>query len=170
MKASAYGMLPQLALIVVRDRAVRQSYKQFLVPRGFVVEEAADGSEALAKAINDPPDIIVTERDLPGLSGDQLCRMLREGRDTWRAPILLLATEALAGDGVREGGAVDAVLMKPCPPEMLFAEMKRVRDRSGDLRARAALARSAARRLVGRSSDMVQAAVRLDRHRSNEPH
>jgi DNA-binding response OmpR family regulator len=160
MTTNSSGMLPQLVLIVVRDQAIRQSYKQFLVPRGFVVEEATDGSEALAKAISDPPDIIVTDRDLRSFTGEQLCLMLKEDRSTRDVPIVILASNAVAGDGTIDGFAAESVLPKPCPPETLLAEMKRVRDRSADLRARARLARSAARRLAAQSSTVTQTALR----------
>jgi two-component system alkaline phosphatase synthesis response regulator PhoP len=162
-------MLPQLVLIVVNDRAIRQSYKQFLVPRGFVVEEAVDGSEALAKAISDPPDIIVTERDLPSFSGEQLCRMLKQDRDTRRVPVVLLADDAVAVDVAVFGFAADSVLTKPCAPETLLAEMKRVADRSAELRAGARLARSAARRRVGPSGDVIQASLRVAAERTKPP-
>jgi DNA-binding response OmpR family regulator len=154
-------MLPQLVLIVVHDRAIRQSYKQFLVPRGFVVDEAADGSEALAKAICDPPDVIVTEWDLPGFSGEQLCLMLQQERDTRRVPVILLANDAVAVDATVSGFAPDSVLITPCAPDTLLAEIKRVGDRSAELRARARLARSAARRLVGPSSGGIRPSLRI---------
>jgi DNA-binding response OmpR family regulator len=155
------GLLPQLVLIAVHDRATRHSYKQFLVPRGFVVEEAADAEEALAKAISDPPDIIIVERELPTFGVDQLCGILKEDRDTRHVPIVLLTNEAVIIDTTAHGSAADSVLTKPCPPETLLVEMKRVGDRSADLRARAKAARSAARRLVGQSSDVVQTARQL---------
>jgi two-component system NtrC family sensor kinase len=157
--------LPQLVLIVACNRETRQTFRQFLVPRGFVVEEAATGSEALAKAISDPPDVIVTETDLPGSSGDELCRMLKQDRDTRGVPIVLLADQPGAGDA--DGSVADATLMKPCPPERLLMEIKRVRERSADLRARARLARSAARRLVRPSTSVVQKVGGLGGDRSN---
>jgi DNA-binding response OmpR family regulator len=161
MNASSTGMLPQLVLIVVHDRATRQSYKQFLVPRGFVVEEAAEGAEALAKAISDPPDIIVIEQDLPSLGVELLCRILKEDRDTRQVPIILLAGEAVIVDTTRQNGAADSVLRKPCTPETLLAEMKRITERSADLRAAARLARTSARRIVAESGDVMQTALRL---------
>jgi DNA-binding response OmpR family regulator len=167
MNATSHGLLPQLVLIVAGDRAARQMFRQFLVPRGFVVEEAGNGSEALAKAISDPPDVIVTERDLPGFSGDQLCRMLKEDRDTRRVPIVLLADGPAGGEDVADSVA-DATLAKPCPPDRLLTEIKLVRDRSADLRDRARPARSAARRLVRRSSNVFEARVLLAGDRSNE--
>jgi len=151
--------LPQLALIVVPDGTTRRQYRQFLVPRGFVVEEATEGSEALAKAICDPPDIIITERELPDLAGDHLCQLFREDRDTRLVPIVLLINHADIGT-VSADSVADSVLLKPCAPDTLFAEMKRVRDQSVELRSRAKRVRGQARRLVAQSGDVVHGRVR----------
>jgi CheY-like chemotaxis protein len=161
-------MLPQLVLIVVHDQTIRQSYKQYLVPRGFVVEEATDGSEALAKAINDPPDVIVTERDLRSITGEELCRMLKEDRSTRQVPIVFLENDIMAVHAP-DGLAADVILTKPCAPERLLAEMQRLRDQAAELRVRARLARGAARRLVGQSGEVVRAALRTAGERP-EPH
>jgi DNA-binding response OmpR family regulator len=156
MTPDANSMLPLLVLIVVGDSATRQSYKQFLTPRGFVVEEAGDGSEALAKAASDPPDIIVTEWDLRRVTGEDLCGMLKEDPDTCQVPIVVLANGPIAANATVYGQAADCVLTKPCEPAMLLAEMKRVRDRSTGLQARAKMVRSAASHLVRQSSKAVQ--------------
>jgi hypothetical protein len=78
--------------------------------------------------------------------------MLKQEQDTRRMPVVLLANDAVAVDGC----APDSVLTKPCTPETLLAEMKRVPNRSADLRPPARGPRSAARRLVGQSSDVIQ--------------
>jgi len=160
MNASSRATLPQLVLLVVHDRATRQSYKHFLVPRRFVVEEASDGSEALAKASSDPPDIVVIESELPCCNGDQLCQILKDDRDTRDVPIVLLAENTVCIGTTVHGWAADSVLTMPCAPETLLAEMKRVSERAADLRGRARLARSAARRLVAQSSQVTDGARR----------
>ncbi|HZT76170.1 MAG TPA: response regulator [Vicinamibacterales bacterium] len=62
--------------MIDRDADTRQMYSEFLRTR-CDVEEAADGREALAKALMRHPDVIVTETRLPGINGFELCRLLR---------------------------------------------------------------------------------------------
>src|SRR5438046_1508193 len=66
-----------LALLVDRDADTRQMYAEFLRQSAFEIEEATDGREALAKAISYRPAVVVTETRLPGMSGLELCRVLR---------------------------------------------------------------------------------------------
>jgi CheY-like chemotaxis protein len=121
---------PQLALVVDPDEDTQELYKAFLVPRRYVVAHAHDGRDALAKAIGDPPDVIITETDLPFIDGYALCQLLRSDPSTRNIPIVVVTADArtAAGQRARTAGA-DTVLVKPCLPESLFAEMETLRRR-----------------------------------------
>jgi CheY-like chemotaxis protein len=56
---------PQLLLLVDPDEDTRDLYRSYLIPRRYVVQQACDGREALAKAVIDPPDVVVTEVRVP---------------------------------------------------------------------------------------------------------
>ena len=60
----------------------------------YDVEEAGDGLEALAKAVANHPTIVVTESPLSGISGVELCRMLRSEPLTRTVPVIVLAATA----------------------------------------------------------------------------
>lgn len=136
---------PQLVLLVDPYDDERRIYKQYLAPRRYIVEEAADGREALAKAFIDPPDIVVTETRLEGMDGYGLCEMLRRDRETCKIPIVVVTGDDRpdSHDRARQAGA-DIVLVKPCPPPTLIAQMRRLQDRSAELRERARAIRATA--------------------------
>jgi len=97
-----------------------------------IVEEAEDGREALAKAISHQPDVIITETRLPGMSGLELCDLLRSDAATRNIPIVIVTADAFHVTRARTLAAV-AVLFKPCLPESVLAEIYRLLDRSVDL-------------------------------------
>jgi two-component system, cell cycle response regulator DivK len=120
------------ALLAERDVDTRQMYGEFLRQSRVDLEEAADGPEALAKALAHPYDVIVTETMLPGINGYELCQLLRHDPATRRTPIIVVTAESFAPnlERARKAGA-DAVLVKPCLPNTLLAEIRRVTERAG---------------------------------------
>src|SRR3954447_25959518 len=120
--------IPQLLLFVDPDADTFDLYRQFLVPRRYIVEHATDGREALAKALTDPPDLVVTESSVPGLDGITLCELLRSDPATRLLPIIVLTAEARPSldEAARRAGAT-RVLTKPCLPDALWRELQDVR-------------------------------------------
>ncbi len=126
------------ALLVDRDADTRHMYKQWLALDGWQIEEADAGREALARAISHHPDVIVTETRLPGMTGLELCAVLRRDASTRAIPIVLVTGDGFSDqvDRAKSAGA-DSVLVKPCLPDTLRVEMRRVLAASAELRARA---------------------------------
>jgi CheY-like chemotaxis protein len=126
-----------LALLADRDADTRMMYGEYLGGAGYEIDEAEDGREALAKAIAYRPSVIVTEIRLLGMSGIDLCRLLRSDPATRPIPIVVVTADAFAQDITNaETAGADAVLVKPCLPERLASEIERVLARSRVLRAR----------------------------------
>jgi len=133
---------PAMALLVDHDADTRRMYAAYLKLSPCIIEEADDGRDALAKAIAYQPDIIVMETRLPGISGFDLCSLLRRDIITSTIPIVVVTGDAIAANVRRaEVAGADAVLVKPCRPETLIAEMSRLLDQSSVLRERARAAR-----------------------------
>ena len=118
---------PWLVLIVDRDDDTRHMYAEYLRLGNWRVDEAADGREALAKAISLRPDVIVTEKRLPGIDGVALCSLLRQDVATSAIPVVFVTGDAYASDveQATDAGA-DVVLTKPCTPDQLLAEIRRL--------------------------------------------
>jgi CheY-like chemotaxis protein len=142
----AHAAVPKLVLIAEPSMDTLDLYKTYLVPRRYVVEHAMTGPEALAKALADPPDIVIIETQLPIIDGFALCGLLRDDPKTQRLPIVMLASDPrpVELDRARRAGA-SAVLVKPCTPEVLFAELSRI-DEEPPATSETRFARAAANR------------------------
>ena len=66
------------ALVVDDEASIRNLLSRFLVRRGFDVETAADGEEALAKIAEDPPDILVMDLYMPKVNGHEVLKQIKD--------------------------------------------------------------------------------------------
>jgi two-component system cell cycle response regulator DivK len=142
-----------LVLLVDRDDDTREMYAEYFAAAAVSIQQAADGRDALARAIARPPDLIVTETRLPGLDGYELCALLRGESNTRTVPIVFVTGDGYQADvaHARSAGA-DLVLIKPCLPEVLLAEMRRLvghaldkPQRSSAAKAKSAMSRAGKR-------------------------
>jgi LSD1 subclass zinc finger protein len=112
-------------------------YGEYLRASGLEVEEVSDGRLALAKAIARRPAIIVTDTRLTGISGYELCQLIRRDATLTDTPIVVVTGDAFPSARDRERAAVaDLVLLKPCLPSVLLAEMQQLISRSRELTPR----------------------------------
>ncbi len=113
-------------LLVEDDDANRTIFGEFLRMRGFSVEEASNGHEALALASSSPHDLVVLDIQLPGMDGlEVLARLRATGKPI--PPVLALTALAMEGDRERILAAgVDAYLSKPAPLAVLGKEIDRL--------------------------------------------
>jgi len=96
-------------LLVEDERWVRECIKRLLRLDAHVVTEAANGSEAVALFAVGEFDVIITDHDMPEMSGDELVANIRRLSDT--QPILVIT--ACADRLIRQESAADAILGKP---------------------------------------------------------
>ena len=119
-----------VSVLVVDDFADnRQMYAEYLAFVGYRVAEAENGQEALDKAFDLRPDVIVMDLSLPGMDGWEATRRLKSDARTRHIPVIALTGHALAGHskGALEAGC-DAFVTKPCLPEDLVAHIRRALD------------------------------------------
>jgi DNA-binding response OmpR family regulator len=90
----------------------------------YDVDEASDGLEALARAVSNQPGVVVAETRLTGISGADLCRLLRREPLTQSVPVILLADDDGGDESSDRGLGVDVVMFKPCAPEHLASEIR----------------------------------------------
>ena len=117
----------QRVLLVDDYPDAREMYSEYLKFSGFDVVEAANGVEALQRALDHSPDIILMDLSLPVMDGWEATRRLKADRRTARIPVVALTGHALAGisEGARRAGC-DAFVTKPCLPEDLVKEIRKV--------------------------------------------
>jgi two-component system, cell cycle response regulator DivK len=108
-------------LLVEDDQDGRRMYAEWLTGAGFRVSQAHNGLQALERAFDSVPDIVVTDLNIPGIDGFELTRRLKHDPRTSAIPVVAVtgyAAFAADPDRARRAGC-DAVLPKPCSPDDL---------------------------------------------------
>jgi two-component system phosphate regulon response regulator PhoB len=104
-----------------------EMYRYALEDSGFVVISASTGSDAVTRARDLGPDVIVLDVRLPDMTGWDVCRVLKADPRTEHIPVIVLtaaATPTLATDAANAGCA--AYLLKPCYPDQLAISIRNV--------------------------------------------
>lgn len=86
--------MPKLALVVDDSMLVRCTVSRFLEERGFTVESATNGVEALQVLERVRPDLIVTDMQMPHMSGSELITALKGKSETSAIPIIVVTGRA----------------------------------------------------------------------------
>jgi CheY-like chemotaxis protein len=137
---------PIRVLVADGDDETRSLYRELLSCAGCDVVDAADGRDALVKALSHRPTVVITETRLPFFDGYALCEVLRQDSMTRGVPILMVTTETrpIELDRARDAGA-DCVLTKPVPLDALLKEVQRLLRSPEHVNASATANRSAPR-------------------------
>lgn len=116
-----------LVLVVEDYQDAREMYAAYLQFSGYRVAEATNGIEAIEQANELLPDIILMDLALPKMDGWEATRRLKMADKTRHIPIVALTGHALAGhaEGARQAGC-DSFVTKPCLPDALVAEIRRM--------------------------------------------
>ncbi len=115
-------------VLIVEDVASeRELMSHYLQQEGYSVIVAMTGREGLDKAIAQQPDVIVTDIVMPGISGFELCRQLKNTPETEAVPVIMCSSKGQTIDrmwGKRQGAV--AYLTKPYTKEHLIETIKTV--------------------------------------------
>jgi CheY-like chemotaxis protein len=90
-----------IALVVDDSMLIRYTVCRSLEERGFAVESATNGVEALQILERVRPDVIVTDMQMPKMSGSELITALKKNPETAKIPIIIVAGRA-SGFGEKE--------------------------------------------------------------------
>ncbi len=118
-------------LIVDDDARYRELAAETFTKRGEHVRTATDGVQGLGACLKHPPDLILTDVQMPGMDGWQLLRIIRARPSLATTPVIFMST--LAGEEERLRGyklGVDDFVAKPFAPEELAARVDRVVSRA----------------------------------------
>jgi two-component system cell cycle response regulator DivK len=116
-----------LVLIVEDQHELRQLYVQELALSGFDVIEAANGVDAITHTASHTPDVVLMDLSLPILDGWEATRRLKADDRTAHIPIVALTAHDGSGELQRATSAgCDWFVPKPCPPDALVTEIRRV--------------------------------------------
>ena len=123
-------MVANVTLLLVDDNPmIREMLRQALAPI-CNVQVAGDGTDALLKSIDAPPDLIVTDYQIPGLDGRQLVEKLQARAATSKIPVIMLASKADISEKLRMlQVTVEDYIEKPFFVREATARIKKVVDK-----------------------------------------
>ena len=123
-------MKPRL-LLVDGDPEIVEPLTRLLERQELEVSQTADGEEAVRLASLSPPDLVLVEWMIDGISGLEVCRRLRRSPEVASVPIIMLTSRSDEADRIRglEAGADDYVT-KPFSPGELIARVTAALRRS----------------------------------------
>lgn len=115
-------------LVVDDEERIRRLLRMYLEREDYVIDEAADGEEALKKATDNDYDCILLDLMMPGIDGIEVCRELRETKTT---PVIILTAKGEEANRVQgfEAGT-DDYIVKPFSPREVVLRVKALLRRS----------------------------------------
>jgi twitching motility two-component system response regulator PilH len=114
-------------LIVEDTPSEMELISHYLQESGYSVIGAMNAKAALSQAIEQKPDVIITDVVMPGMSGFELCRSLKKHPETEQVPIIICTSKSQQIDrlwGMRQGA--DFYLIKPFTREQLLRAVRAV--------------------------------------------
>ncbi|WP_234408315.1 hybrid sensor histidine kinase/response regulator transcription factor [Marinilabilia salmonicolor] len=112
-------------LLIVEDNETLRYYLRQTFDEEYRVIDVANGQEALDSLNSEYPDLILSDVMMPGIQGDELCRMVKDNADTSGIPFVLLtakATHDATVEGLKKGA--DDYIPKPFSTEILKLKVK----------------------------------------------
>lgn len=120
-----YLMPPRKTILVIDDSIVDRTFVEKTLSRNYSVLTACDGHSGLEAARRHKPDLILLDFMMPDMNGSEVCRFLKEERETEDIPVILLTSlnDAESMSESFEGGA-EQYLTKPIRKSDLLDQVK----------------------------------------------
>lgn len=132
--------LPPVRVLVVDDNPdIVATATALLRVAGYETKDCDNGTDVLDCVKEHDPDVVLLDIDLPGLSGWEVARKIREQGDAIRQPILIAITGEYIQDVDKRLGDIlgfDFFLLKPADPNALLALIKKATARPSSQRNR----------------------------------
>jgi DNA-binding response OmpR family regulator len=126
LRAGGALRLPKGRVLVVdSDESARQSTAQVLADRDYEALTAASGTEGVARAGAEKPDLIILDTDMPGMDGFETCRLIKDDPKLKSIPVAMVTALTDKKDRMRgiEAGA-EEFLSKPFNLAEMLAKIK----------------------------------------------
>ncbi|MBI5574580.1 MAG: response regulator [Elusimicrobia bacterium] len=125
-------------LIVDDDKEIRELISETLKKEGFSSVLAKDADECFKKLKENkhsPPDLIILDLNLPGVSGWDVCKILKKEKETQTIPVIMCTGYYKSSSEIVFGfqHGVDDYVTKPFNPNVLLARIKAILRRSANL-------------------------------------
>ena len=124
------GRFEGARILVVEDHpTMREAMRLVLEGEGFAIDEASDGDTALDMVRADPPDLVFLDLNIPGVSGTDILRALKDDPQTADVSVIIVTATGEEGrERVIRLGA-DEYFTKPFSPIALLGTVERVLER-----------------------------------------
>ena len=127
---SRHDSRPQRVLVADDNPDLRGLWRAYLTLSGFVVSEAASGADAVARAVQDAPAVILMDFSMPGMDGAAAARALKRDPRTASTPVIGLTAHGRGPDAREFHEVCDIVLEKPINPESVLDALRRALGRA----------------------------------------
>ena len=120
--------------LIVDDNVALARVTQFALDRaGFETQTACNGRIALELALESRYDIVITDQQMPEMTGTELCQKLRDHPDYAECPILLLTAKGFEMElhRLREELGINATFSKPFSPSAILNTVQELLKVSG---------------------------------------
>ena len=113
-------------LIVEDHPTMREAMRMVLADEGFLVDQAADGTQALDLVASHRPDLVLLDLNIPGISGSDLLEALKASSATSGIPVIVVTAEEEEGRRAAMRAGAEDYLAKPFSPRALVRLVERV--------------------------------------------
>jgi CheY-like chemotaxis protein len=117
-----------VVLVAEDDQDIAAILTRLLTRAGHTVLQAPDGRAALDSAIEQRPDVVLTDLGMPRMDGLELTRAIRLHPDLADTPIVILSGHLNPGDNQPIAAGCCAILLKPCPNDTLRSTVQDLAD------------------------------------------
>lgn len=118
-------------LVVEDDDVVRELVRMTLERQGYVVDAAEDGIEGYELAVQNRPDLIVSDIQMPAADGIHLVRRVRDTAELARTPVVIVSGTGFGNAAYTLSQGADAYEPKPIDPASLVATVRRLLSGGG---------------------------------------
>jgi DNA-binding response OmpR family regulator len=118
-------------LLVEDHPTMRGAVRMILEAEGYDVSEAADGTTALEAIRRAPPDLVVLDLNIPGISGEEVLREVKSDPATAAVRVVVATAEGEEGRAAALRLGADEYVTKPFGPTVLLRTIARVLEGSG---------------------------------------
>jgi YesN/AraC family two-component response regulator len=121
LNESQLSSMKGLRILIVEDQEAMRQHLHYLLSSTFEIQESANGEEALQLSISFQPTVIISDIEMPGMSGVEFCRIIKQQAETSHIPVIILTTHDDERTRISSYFAgADIYVTKPARKEMLY--------------------------------------------------
>jgi CheY-like chemotaxis protein len=114
-------------ILIVEDHpTMREAMRLVLEGEGFDIDEASDGDQALAAVKAEPPDLVLLDMSIPGISGPDVLAAMKRDPGNSKVRVIVVTATGEEGRAAAMAGGADHYFTKPFSPIALLQAVEEV--------------------------------------------